>query len=277
MARPVTRRVLQRALKPLRPELKVVDMKNTYTVITVDGAANPAGVASFIDPPTSAPGRTTITTNDLSIPLLVSAVKIGPESFNRIGTKIRIKRLEIRAKWYTTATSTVDNTTMRFVVMRSGALPQNAMYYSQSLGGKGSSYPCITSPAGVDPTTGPFPPCTWFYENSEPDSMPSLIRDEGGKRMAQIAASWTRTFSPAVDPNSAAGASYRASDPTRPNQRYMRIVIKPKHLTKCNDSDTSGLNGFAAYGHYWLQATVDTGSISCGADDFRVRMWYTDA
>lgn len=262
--------MLQRALRPLRPELKVVEYRNSGDVITVGSAVGAADALTFMNQPTTSTARGEWVQTNGSRPVLLSNVDKGVEEYQRIGREIRIRRIDIRAKWHTTATQTITPTVMRLIVMRSGALPQDALGSTGTLG-TGRSYPSI-----AQPTTGTNPPCTWLYQSSEPNALPTLQRTPASKKLAHIAAIWKRRFSPNLTTTAVAPSTWPSSE-QGVSTRYMRITIKPKGVTIFEDGDNSGLSGYAAQGHYWIQAVTDQGNIQCDVDDMNVRMWYTDA
>ena len=268
--RVVTRRVLQRALRPLRPELKVVEFRNSGGSIVVDTSASPADANTFMNQPGSSTARGDWVQLDGSRPVLLSDVDKGVQEYQRVGREIRIRRIDIRARWHTTAAQTITPTTMRVLIMRSGALPQDALGSTGTLG-TGRSYPCI-----AQPTTGTNSPCTWLYQSSKPNALPTLQRTPASKQLARIVKVWKRRFSPNLTTTAVAPSTWPSSEAGR-SQYYMRITIKPKGVTVFEDGDTSGLSGYAAQGHYWFQATTDQGTIQCDTDEMNVRMWYTDA
>jgi len=262
--------VLQRALRPLRPELKHVEYTNTYTTLTIDSSINVADANTISTVASSLPGRGEWVQADLGRPTLLTLVAKGTNEYERIGREIQVRRIEIRAKFKTTASQTITPTTVRLMVIRTGALPQSAVGWAGSVG-TGSSYPSIAQAA-----SSTNPPCTWLYDTDEPNAFPAFARVPRAKALARPASIWKRTFSPnlmsvvnppGTNPYSQPGLS----------QRYMRIVIKPRGKTVFEDLDNSFLSGYAAQGHYWLQAVTDSGNLQCDAGNFVVRVWYTDA
>lgn len=261
--RTVTRRVLQRALRPLRPEWKYYDMYNTQNQ-GIPQAQLGADVYSFCDGNDDL--KTLEGTSTGRPQLITHNIFQGVTASERIGRKVQYRRIEIRYKILPNTTSQTP-IRVRVFVLRTGDLPQFVTGFTNTTF-TGSSWPSIYQ----DPVA-----CCWIYDDANFDSFPSVLQAPRAK-MVKIAAARRHVISPNYNTNSPAGTGYIMGNPGGSTVAYGRIVIKPKGPTWYNDSDTSLVNGWAQKGHYWLYMQADSGinSVLIPAGALKIRCWFTD-
>lgn len=269
--RPVTRRVLQRALRPLRPEWKHYDIRNendlyigeTIDDITVNSFHSGDGNLNLYEGATA------------SQPFLLTHIpEQGTATWQRIGRQVTFKRIEIRFKLEAVTTTVLSTLRVRIMVLRTGDLPQNAYGYTNTTY-QGNAWPTLyqdATGAAIDS------PCCWLYDNALIDAFPSVHAGPRSK-MLRIAARRRITLAPQYNSNPAVGTVFYTPDPTKAPSRAGHIVVRPKAPTWFNDTDTSKVNGYAQKNHFWLFFHAEDGAtrIKIPQSNLNIRVWYTDA
>lgn len=271
----VTRRMLQRVVRPLRPEVKCIDYTNSYEM-TIDFAptAPDTTVINTVQP--AQPGPISITAVNASMPIPLTQIMRANVSNCRVGAKVRIKSIRLHINFHTANASGASGPfRVSLYVIRSKALGQ---YYPGYIGTvmSGTMYPHAMHLAGADS------PAWWYHQSQDIDSFPDPDNVIGARKSAANLV-WRRTYlmNPAVDDNSAAGTPF-----TTPiggvSTRSVNINVPiSKVETFFNDNDASLSSGYFAANHYWFTAIAepDEGSANCviPVGDFRWRVLYTDA
>jgi len=280
----VTKRMLYRAIKPLKPEVKHIDVVNYYSM-AIGTAPSAITASSFIPTATLGTllgdGTYGINQTDFSCPIFLTDTGNNAGAMSRVGRKISIKGIDIHLTLgCTSQSSTSTPFFVRVFVFRSNALPQFSPNYTNALGSTGASYPHF------GPMASAAGPCWWYLQTNDNDSFPSFEHTMGGRRdVCQLVAHRRVKMCPQVQTDSTltAGQSVSVASPTDGvSRQYIHFKISPKHMTAYNLEDLSKTNGYAQYGHYWLVAMrearpLDT-TLSVGVDEanLRWRMRYTD-
>lgn len=281
----VTKRMLYRVLKPLKPELKHMDVTNYYNM-DISNAPVAISASSFIPTATLGTllgdGTYGINATTLSQPIFLTDTGNNGGAMSRIGRKINIKGIDIHI---TTVCHSQDPDSkpfyVKFFVFRSKTLPQFSPFYTQALGSQGSSYPHFGPMASLSG------PCWWYLQTNDVDSFPSFEHTMGGQRdIAQLVAHRRVKMCAQVqtEVGLAEGTSVTTSSPSDGvSKQYVKLRVTPKHATYYNLEDLSKTNGYAQYGHYWLVAMKEetpadaTLQVLVQASDLRWRMRFTDA
>jgi len=273
----VTRRVLQRAIRPLKPEVKSLDMVNSYQM-TVDTAPSAfEAICVNTTAGNAASGPWTMDSTSLSAPIPLTQVSRGTYASQRVGQRIRIKSLEVRM-FLTTTSASASSRPFRVsvYVVRSKNLGQYLPGYIASVG-SGVMYPHVMPMAGADS------PVWWYHQTADIDSFPDPENNIGVRR-AGASLVYRRTFlmNPGVDDNTASGTPFTMPiGGVSSKQINFRVPIGKYSQTYFNDQDGSYSNGYFSNNHYWLFAMreSDPGSATCVAEagQIRWRMTYTDA
>lgn len=282
--RVVTKRMLYRAIKPLRPELKHMDVVN-YSSMSISNAPTAISASSFIPTATLGTllgdGTYGINQTDLSCPIFLSDTGNNAGAMSRVGRKISIKGIDIHL---TIGCLSQDPDSkpfyVRVFVFRTKSVPQYSPSYTNALGSQGSSYPHF------GPMASASGPCWWYLQTNDTDSFPSFEHTMGAQRdLAQLVAHRRIKMCAQVQTQTGnnPGTTTVTSSPTDGVSRsYIKFRISPKHQTSYNLEDLSKTNGYAQYGHYWLVAMKEetpndaTLQVGVAAADLRWRMRYTD-
>lgn len=273
----VTRRVLQRAIKPLRPEIKSLDMVNTYQMNVDTGPIAFEAICVNTTAGNAASGPFPVDSTSLSVPIPLTQVSRGTFASQRIGQRIRLKSLQVRL-FLTTTSASANSRPFRVsvYVMRSKNLGQYLPGYSAAIG-SGVMYPHVMPMAGADS------PVWWYHQTADIDSFPDPDNNIGIRR-GGASVVYRRTFlmNPGVDDNAAAGTPFTMPiGGTSTKQVNFSVPIARGQQTYFNDQDASYSNGYFSNNHYWLTVIreADPGSATCVAESgqLRWRMTYTDA
>lgn len=261
----VSRRMLRRVLRPLRPEVKMIQLKNDAgltasgpnTVLSLNDYTFPAPNSS------NAPTTAYFTTTALNQPFCLTNLASGVAMSERVGRKIQIKKIDFRVRLNNTQAfnSNLVPVQVRAVLIRSNEVPQNPAAWDVSHLYLGPSYPAIAQHSTNPEVNPPY----WHYlETATLDSLPQ-IQFVGG--MSSKGARVVRQTKFKMGPD-------LGRDTTMKNIHW---VIRPKHITIYNDSDKSAANGYFQYGHYWFQLITDQASyLTCPNNALQCRIWYTD-
>lgn len=271
----VTRRMLQRVVRPLRPEIKCIDYANTYEMNTDSAPTAPdATVINTTQP--AQPGPIGITCTNLSMPIPLTQIMRANVSNCRIGAKVRIKSIRINMCLHAAnATSATEPYRFSVYIIRSKALGQYYPGYIASVM-SGTMYPHAMHLAGADS------PAWWYHQGQDIDSF-SDPDNVIGPRKAAAQLVWRRTYTmnANVDDNPAAGQPF--SMPLGGKSIYNLKIDVPisKVETHFNDNDASLSSGYFAANHYWLTVIQepDPGSANCivAPGDLVWRVLYTDS
>lgn len=277
LSRPVTRRVLSRALAPLRPELKHVDVVNTVATY-VETAPIAIDAYSFYGAPgTLQDGSYTLAKTSLSSPIMLSYCAQGTNGTTRVGRCINIKGIDIHMTLRTQSNNPASEPFyVRVFVFKSKIMGQYQPGYTLAVG-QGNFYPHF------GPMASNAGPVWWYLQTADIDSFPSWEHTVGGKKdTCSLVAHRRFKMNPQLDDNAVAGTAYM-NPMDGVSEKYVNIRIKGLGKTEYNDEDASLCAGYAAMNHYWLVAFREgspgatTANCYVSAGDLRWRMRYTDA
>lgn len=275
-SRLVTRRVLSRAIAPLRPELKHVDVVNsvqTYietTPLAIDQYSFYGAPGGIQD------GSYTLAKTSLSSPIMLSYCAQGVGSESRVGRQINIKGIDIHLTLRTQSNNPASQPYfVRVFVIKSKAIGQYQPGFTLPIG-TGNFYPHYA------PMASASGPVWWYLQTNDIDSFPSWEHTVGGKKdTCQVVAQRRFKMNPQLDDNTAAGTPFM-NPMDGVQEKYLNIRIKGAGKTLFNDEDQSLCAGYAAMNHYWLVAFRESAAESwsncyCMPGDIRWRMRFTDA
>lgn len=277
--RVVTRRVLSRALAPLKPELKHIDVVNTTTTYIETAPVAIDQYSFYNSPGTLQDGSYDLAKTSLSSPILLSYIAQGSNSTSRVGRSVSIKGIDIHMTVRCGSSSTASEPFfVRVFVFKSKAMGQYTPGYTLPIG-NGNLYPHFAPMASA---SGPI---WWYLQSADIDSFPSWEHTMGGKKdMCQLVQARRFKMNPMVVDNTAAGTPYMAPmDGVYEKYLNMRINCTRGGKTTFNDDDASRCAGFCVNNHYWLVAFREPSPGSATAfcqmvnGDLRWRLRYTDA
>lgn len=278
-SRLVTRRQLSRALAPVRPEIKHIDVVNSVSTAIETAPYALAADSFYSSPGTLQDGSYDIAKASLSSPILLSYLVQGTNATSRIGRAISIKGIDIHMTVRCGSVSTASEPFfVRVFVFKSRMMGQYLPGYSLPIG-NGNFYPHF------GPMASASGPVWWYLQSADIDSFPSWEHTMGGKKdICSLVTSRRFKMNPMVVDNTAAGTPYMAPmDGVYEKYLNIRVNCARGGKTIYNDDDGSRAAGFCVNNHYWLVAFREpspgaaTAFCNVAVGDLRWRMRYTDA